>query len=340
MHFAVRWLPVLTVSLSFFFSPRAQAESFVDLGEFAGKQLPYDHIDSPNPEFPLPKSLRSAVVFWEDVFVTYESTDLIIHDREDQSIIWGVYKVPADDGTRATRKRIQERTDDLLASVRDSLTYLGSKGTPRNKWEQGAVDLSKKIVWSKKLNFQTSSKRVRAQRGVANEFRAGKNRAKPWLPKIEAELSTRGLPKELALMTFIESMFNTKAHSSAGAAGVWQLMPATAREFGLKVRRGHDDRMDILKATEAAAKLLARNYRMLQSWPLAVTGYNHGAYGVKRAIRKVGSRKLEDLIEHYDKRTWGFASKNFYAELIAMIRIADEQKASSKTSTPKGPKKT
>ena len=79
--------------------------------------------------------------------------------------------------------------------------------------------------------------------------------------------------------------------------------------------------MDVMKATGAAAKLLKRNYKLLKSWPLAVTGYNHGAYGVKRAIRDVGSRELVDLIENYKKSTWGFASKNFYAELIAMIRI-------------------
>ena len=91
--------------------------------------------------------------------------------------------------------------------------------------------------------------------------------------------------------------------------------------------------MDVLKATKAASKLLKRNYKMLESWPLAVTGYNHGAYGVKRAIRKVGSRKLEDLIEKYEKRTWGFASKNFYAELIAMIRIFESETTSSNKST-------
>ena len=69
--------------------------------------------------------------------------------------------------------------------------------------------------------------------------------------------------------------------------------------------------MDVMKATGAAAKLLKRNYKLLKSWPLAVTGYNHGAYGVKRAIRDVGSRELVDLIENYKKSTWGFASKNF-----------------------------
>ena len=187
----------------------------------------------------------------------------------------------------------------------------------------GAVEFTKKYSNRKLKLLQTASKRVRAQRGVAHELKAGRKRAKPWLRKVRAELALEGLPQEIALMTFVESMFNTKAYSSAGAAGIWQLMPATARELGLKVRRKQDERMDVLKATKAAAKLLKRNYKMLQSWPLAVTGYNHGAYGVKRAIRKVGSRKLEDLIENYKKRSWGFASKNFYAELIAMIRIFD-----------------
>ena len=126
-------------------------------------------------------------------------------------------------------------------------------------------------------------------------------------------------------MTFVESMFNTKAHSSAGAAGIWQIMPRTGRELGLKINKKTDERMDVMKATAAAAKLLKRNYKLLKAWPLAVTGYNHGAYGVKRAIRDVGSRDLVDLIDNYKKSTWGFASKNFYAELIAMIRIFEGQ---------------
>ena len=320
----------LTVLTVFLLAPTsASASSSTILGPFAGKQLEFAHVQSPSKEFPLPKTLRSAVVFWEEVFVTYESTQLIIHDREEQSIIWGIYDVPADDGTRATRKVIQTRTDAILDSVRDSLGHLASGKNPRNKWEEGAVKFLGQLSATTKVPRETLSKRVRAQRGVANELRAGRKRAKPWLKKIKAELKKRGLPQEIALMTFVESMFNTKAHSSAGAAGVWQLMPATARELGLRVKRGNDDRMDILKATRAAAKLLARNHRMLKSWPLAVTGYNHGAYGVKRAIRKVGSRKLEDLIEHYEKRSWGFASKNFYAEFVAMIRIFQNQRASS-----------
>ena len=285
---------------------------------FEGRLLPTQSLSSPSQSFPLPGALKPAVAFWQEVFVTYESSDLIVHDKENMQVIWGVYQVPKDDGTKATRKIISDRTDAILEQHVEALTSLGKGNAPRNKWEQSLVETMG--VRSTRL-LKNAHQRVRAQRGVADHFRAGKKRAKPWLGKIRAHLKSQDLPEEIALMTFVESMFNTKAHSSAGAAGVWQLMPRTARELGLKVNGRVDQRMDIMKATGAAAKLLKRNYKMLKAWPLAVTGYNHGAYGVKRAIKKVGSRKLVDLIENYNKSTWGFASKNFYAELIAMIRI-------------------
>ena len=288
--------------------------------DFEGRILETSSLSSPSKTFHLPSELKPAVAFWQEVFVTYESSDLILHDKENMQVVWGIYKVPKDDGTRATRKIISDKTDAILDEHREALTSLGEGNAPRNKWEQTLVQ---KMGASSKRLLKDAHKRVRAQRGVSNHFAAGKKRAKPWLGKIRAVLKEKGVPEEIALMPFVESMFNTKAHSSAGAAGVWQLMPRTARELGLKVSSKKDERMDIMKATHAAAKLLKRNYKLLKAWPLAVTGYNHGAYGVKRAIRDVGSRKLVDLINNYKKSTWGFASKNFYAELIAMIRIFD-----------------
>ena len=306
--------------LSFVFglliAPLAHADIIPE--NFEGRLLETSTLSSPSQSFPLPAALKPAVAFWQEVFVTYESSDLILHDKENMQIIWGVYKVPKDDGTRATRKIISDKTDAILEAHVEALTHLGQGNAPRNKWE---TTLVQKMGAKSQRLLKNAHQRVRAQRGVGDHFIAGKKRAKPWLGKIRTVLKDKGLPQEIALMTFIESMFNTKAHSSAGAAGVWQLMPSTARELGLKVSKKKDERMDVMKATGAAAKLLKRNYKLLKSWPLAVTGYNHGAYGVKRAIRDVGSRELVDLIENYKKSTWGFASKNFYAELIAMIRI-------------------
>lgn len=285
---------------------------------FEGRILKTAALTSPSKSFPLPAALKPAVAFWEQVFTTYESTDLILHDKENMQVIWGVYPVPKDDGKASTRKIISDTTDAILEEHISALTWLGEGGAPRNNWERTLVQ---SMGAASKRLLEGAHQRVRAQRGVANHFREGKKRAKPWLPKIRSHLKEQGLPEEVAFMTFVESMFNTKARSSAGAAGVWQLMPKTARELGLKVGRKVDERMDVMKATRAAGKLLKRNHRMLKAWPLAVTGYNHGAYGVKRAIKQVGSRDLMQLIENYKKSSWGFASKNFYAELIAMIRI-------------------
>jgi membrane-bound lytic murein transglycosylase D len=321
---------VFAIGLSF----NGDAQAALVPAQFEGIILETKNLSSPSKAFPLPSALKPAVAFWQEVFVTYESSDLIVHDKENMQVIWGVYKVPKDDGTRATRKIISDKTDAILEAHVDALTHLGEGNAPRNKWE---TTLVKALGGKSERLLKNAHQRVRAQRGVGDHFIAGKKRSKPWLGKIRAVLKEKGLPEEIALMTFVESMFNTKAHSSAGAAGIWQIMPRTGRELGLKINKKTDERMDVMKATAAAAKLLKRNYKLLKAWPLAVTGYNHGAYGVKRAIRDVGSRDLVDLIENYKKSTWGFASKNFYAELIAMIRIFEglgptEKKTKGKTS--------
>ncbi|MDG2050856.1 MAG: LysM peptidoglycan-binding domain-containing protein, partial [Myxococcota bacterium] len=75
-------------------------------------------------------------------------------------------------------------------------------------------------------------------------------------------------------------------------------------------------------ATLAAARLLEQNHRVTGSWPLAITAYNHGASGMRRAVRKLGTRDIERIIREYKGRTFGFASRNFYVEFVAASRIA------------------
>jgi membrane-bound lytic murein transglycosylase D len=85
-----------------------------------------------------------------------------------------------------------------------------------------------------------------------------------------------------------------------------------------------DERRDPLKSTEAAAKLLSFYYRQLKSWPLAITAYNHGSYAMKKAVRKTKSRDLETIIRKYRGRTFGFSSRNYYAEFVAILEILKE----------------
>jgi membrane-bound lytic murein transglycosylase D len=137
---------------------------------------------------------------------------------------------------------------------------------------------------------------------------------------MEEVFRKEGLPTELTRLPFVESSFNLRARSKVGASGIWQFMRSTGRLY-LKINDAVDERNDPIRATEAAAKLLKANYDSLKSWPLAVTAYNHGRKGMMRAVRRVGSDSLEDVVADYRSRSFGFASSNFYTELMAAIEV-------------------
>jgi len=99
-------------------------------------------------------------------------------------------------------------------------------------------------------------------------------------------------------------------------------MRGTGRAYKLNISYIVDERRDPLKATKAAARLLRDNYRILKSWPLALTAYNHGARSMQRARAKVGSDDINKIIAGYKGRRFGFASKNFYATFMATVEIS------------------
>jgi membrane-bound lytic murein transglycosylase D len=94
------------------------------------------------------------------------------------------------------------------------------------------------------------------------------------------------MPTELALLPFIESAFNPQAVSSARAAGMWQFMPATGKDYALKQNVFRDDRRDVLASTRAALDYLQRLYGLFGDWHLALAAYNWGEGNVKRAIER------------------------------------------------------
>lgn len=102
------------------------------------------------------------------------------------------------------------------------------------------------------------------------------------------EFDRFGVPEELTTLSIVESAVSATAVSVAGAAGVWQLMPATARAYGLRVDDDIDERFDVAKSTRAAARYLSDMYKSFGSWPLVVMGYNCGAGAVRRAIVRNG----------------------------------------------------
>ncbi|MEA5098749.1 MAG: transglycosylase SLT domain-containing protein [Burkholderiaceae bacterium] len=111
-------------------------------------------------------------------------------------------------------------------------------------------------------------------------------RASRYLFHIVQELEARGMPTELALLPFIESAFNPNAVSTAKAAGMWQFIPSTGRNFNLKQSSFKDDRRSVLASTDAALNYLQMLHNMFGDWQLALAAYNWGEGSVQRAIKK------------------------------------------------------
>ncbi len=109
-------------------------------------------------------------------------------------------------------------------------------------------------------------------------------RSRMYIFHIVEELELRGMPTELALLPYIESAFNPQAVSSAKAAGMWQFMPGTGRDFQLTQNILRDDRRDVLDSTRAALDYLQKLYGMFGDWHLALAAYNWGQGNVRRAI--------------------------------------------------------
>jgi membrane-bound lytic murein transglycosylase D len=109
-------------------------------------------------------------------------------------------------------------------------------------------------------------------------------RASLYLYHVVQELEKRGMPTELALLPVIESAFNPQAMSTANAAGMWQFVPGTGRDFNLKQNMFKDERRGVLASTDAALTYLQRLYTMFGDWQLALAAYNWGEGNVQKAI--------------------------------------------------------
>ncbi|WP_186649021.1 lytic transglycosylase domain-containing protein [Fluviispira vulneris] len=113
-------------------------------------------------------------------------------------------------------------------------------------------------------------------------------RSRSVIPEMESTLELHGLPKDLVYLSMIESGYSPKALSSAGAVGLWQFMPATGREYGLKINDYVDERRNIKKSTKAAARYLTKLYNMFGGWHLATASYNVGPGRVQKTLRNYG----------------------------------------------------
>jgi len=140
---------------------------------------------------------------------------------------------------------------------------------------------------------------------------------KLFYPTIKKVFKEEGLPEELSLLAVVESHGNPAAVSKAGAAGLWQLMPATARLYGLKVNWFIDERFDIEKSTHAAARYLKYLYSLFGRWDLAIAAYNAGPGTILKRIKALGKDHFWDLTKLPDE------TLNYVPKFYAVLSVAE-----------------
>jgi membrane-bound lytic murein transglycosylase D len=260
-----------------------------------------------NAEFPLPDSLRPAVTFWTKVYTEADTNSGFLHDAHDLSIIYR--KLNRDRNTiNSTREEIGEDLQILASGKRSGLTPS----------QQELLDL-----WganTSNARLEQAADNIRWQLGQSDRFIAGIKRSGAYRIHIESVIREKGMPVELAVVPHVESSYHPGAYSSAAATGMWQFVRATAQRF-MQVDYVVDERLDPYAATYGAMELLEYNFNALGTWPLALTAYNHGANGIARAVRDVGTTDIGRIIAEYKGPRFGFASRNFYPQFLAAMEV-------------------
>jgi len=268
--------------------------------------------DSP---FARPPELEPDIQFWTRIYTKVTTNGGLIHDDRYLGVVYEEIKFDPADSPRE-RQHVVEGARDRYAAVLRRLVSVGE-----DSWT--TEDKRVRALWPSQAgarDFSAAADHVRFQLGQSDRFREGLVRSGEWESHIVDTLATLGLPKEIAALPHVESSFNTAAYSKVGAAGMWQFMRSTGRRF-MRIDAVVDERMDPFKSTVGAAQLLQYNYQLLGSWPLAITAYNHGAEGMRRARSQMGTDDIVTIVRKYQSRTFGFASRNFYVCFLAALEV-------------------
>jgi len=265
--------------------------------------------------FPRPAALEPDVQFWERIYAKVSTHGGLLHDDRHLDIVYEELNFQAGLSTRERSMLV----DTVRAHYERILRHLGA-GV-----REGLSDDESRVLGLFPANVSNAvlaeaAEHVRFQLGQSDRFREGLIRSGAWEKHVEETLRREGLPDELSALPHVESSFNPRAYSKVGAAGLWQFMRSTGQRW-LRVDGTIDERLDPYKSTLAAAQFLNINYSILGTWPLALTAWNHGAGGMRRAKEELGTDDITTIVRNYQGKTFGFASRNFYVSFLAALEV-------------------
>lgn len=297
--------------------------------EFDRESILKDYEDRVTDLFAIDPKLKGRVGFWFDIYTKHPSEDQVIHHREYPWVVFKVIDISPIIYSDTPKRRWQRnlKAEAMIkketAAIRATLKKLSKiKNVAAAKLtteERAIADAIKVLPGNFSRNARLAIGSVRVQTGQKDHFEQGLMISSQYLPEMDRIFVQHKIPAELTRIPLVESSFNHLATSKAGASGVWQFIGNTGKKF-LIIKDGIDERRSPLKSTHAAARLLKENHMILsRKWPLAITAYNHGPGGVRKATKVVGSTDIAKILGKYKTKSFGFAGTNYFPSFLAAL---------------------
>ncbi len=287
--------------------------------------------------FPCPPEIRRRVDFWIKVFRSWRTDQVIFHDARHPERVYSVITTKE----TCSRKRAGRTVERERKRIRKRLQQVAAKlAGGRTNWNRQQKELLELFPTRKPKEIRSASKRIRCQQGNRDRFIEAFKRYGTYRDYVTQVLRENRLSEDIQYLPFVESAYNPRAYSRVGAAGMWQIMPRTARNLGLQLNATIDERFDPEAATWGAARYLLNATRNLteaaqkkvggpvsaaQINPFVITSYNYGVSGMRRAIRQFGPDYVT-VLRKYKSHTFRNAVRNFYASFLAARYVARNAK--------------
>jgi len=285
--------------------------------------------------FPCPDALRRRVDFWIDVYGRWRTNDAILHDAQRPHRVYKIIKGKAC-GTKGNTQFIKEQKRQIRLRLERIAILIEQNKTITQAKDKHYLNM---FPERSPAVLRRATRNLRCQSGNKDGFRNALRRFGTYGPIVRRVLKDAGLHQDIQYLPFVESSYNPEAYSRVGAAGMWQIMPRTARELGLELNATMDERLDPEAASWAAARYLKNSKKNLtvaarskkanvsdsELTPFVITSYNYGVNGMRRAIKKLGPDFLT-VLNRYRTKKFRVAVKNFYAGFLAARHVAQNSK--------------
>ena len=317
-------LGVLIWSPLYFFQAQAQAQA--PSSQLASHDLQCGDV------FYCPPELARRVDFWIQVFRLWKIEDRVFHDSRVPERVYSVINTSDQCRRRNPKGKVKREITQIKSQLKTIADQLEKGVDPEQVRSLPLANLFDQLSVKE---LRDAADNIRCQSGNRERFKKALENFELYRPFIVQSLIDQKLSTELQYLPFVESSFNPKAYSHAGAAGLWQIMPSTARSLGLQVGSSVDERFEPELATLAAAKYFRNSTKKLTAAanainasvapvdlnPFIVTSYNYGVRGMERAIAQVGTDYIK-LLAEYKSNSFRTAVRNFYASFLAARYVA------------------